>query len=122
VLVALLSLSLVLTGCTATRLVPLSQAPAMLEAGDSIEVTLKSGELKKLKFLSIDAETLTGREQRASRAAVQIALSEVQVLEQRRFSAGRSLGAMAGVVVGVLAVLVGLIYYVESCPDDDCDE
>jgi hypothetical protein len=119
-LIALLSICLVLAGCTAPRTVYLSDAGALasLEEGDRVDVTLKSGEVRKLKLTAIDATSLTGTalNARQRRTTVQLALAEVQSIDLKKFSLGKAASFGSGILVGAGALLFVLL---AASHDDD---
>jgi hypothetical protein len=110
-LVALLSICLVSAGCTTSRTVYLSDAGALatLEKGDLIDVTLKSGEVRKLKLTAIDANSVSGTDARSRRTTVQLALAEVQSLDVRKLSFGKTVSFGSGVLFGAGALFLALL-------------
>jgi hypothetical protein len=109
-LILLLGLCLALTGCTTTHNIPFSnlqgnQAPA-ISPGESVRVTLKSGQVRRLKVAVVDAETITGRDLDAkdSGTSIQIALADVQALHVREFEGKQTFWLVFGVVAGVLTI------------------
>ncbi len=113
-LVALLSLSLFLSGCVSTHSVTPAPAGnftrAELRPGDRAEVLLKSGKTRVIKVDALDSQTLTGRERQAGESvSVQIALADVQTIEVRRGSILRSAGLVIGIAAGLFVVLVGAV-------------
>ena len=85
-LVMLLAISLVATGCTTTRTMTPGVAPAssraQMHAGDRAKILLKSGEVRNLKVTALDDQTITGEEGKGKEAVtVQIALADVQSVE-----------------------------------------
>lgn len=123
--VALLSLCLAFTGCTTTRLVPLSERPAegrpAVRIGERLHITLKTGEELDLKVTQVATGTVTGKRLSAPRGAtLQIAMSEVQGMSARRFEAGKTVGLVLGVAAGlVVLAYAAALAALTSC--DDCD-
>jgi hypothetical protein len=113
-LIAFLSACLVLAGCTTTRHVPFNQqtdeAPA-LKPGDTVRVTLKSGQVRRLKVAVAGHETLTGQDlDAAGNTSIQIALADVQTLEVRKVSSGKTVGLGLAIIAGIVAVLYALFF------------
>jgi hypothetical protein len=117
-LITILCSCLVLHGCSSMRALPVAavqEDSAALSVGDSIRVTLRSGEVRRLKLVAVERDVLTGVDLDSPRSAtsLQIAIADVHALEVRKTSLLRS----AGLGVGVLAVIaVGLVgYFVIKC-------
>jgi len=107
--IALLGICLVLTGCTTTHYIPFNnlqanEAPA-LRPGDKVRVTLKSGQIRRLKIAAADAQTITGLDldKAHSGTSVQIALADVQTLQVQEFEGVRTFWLVAAVVAIVAA-------------------
>jgi hypothetical protein len=116
-LIVLLSIALVMSGgCTTTRLVPTGNAAELLEEGDQVRLTLRTGEVRRLKLQSIETDALIGKELRTAGNfdnAVRIPLADVEYIEHRQLSWARTGGAVLGtvaafVVVGLAALAVAL--------------
>jgi hypothetical protein len=112
-LVVLLSLCLTLAGCTSTRTIAIAdrapEAVPVLKAGDRVVVTLNTGETRRMKVESVDAQTLTGLtlDGAGKGSSSQLALSDIRTIEVRKTSAGKSIGLALGVIVGVAVLVVG---------------
>jgi hypothetical protein len=126
-LVALLSLSLFLSGCVSTHSV--TPAPegnftrAELRPGDRAEVLLHSGKTRVIRVDAIDGQTLTGRERQGGESvSVQIALADVQSIQVRRGSILRSVGLVIGVAAGLFVVLVGAVLIKCSQYNNKCSD
>lgn len=123
-LIALLCACLVLNGCTTPRLVPLGPQPSesvpAVQAGDRVDIVMKSGERLELRVTEVATGSLTGTYDGNTR---QIATADIGSMTVRRFSFGRTAGAVL-VTVGVaaLALFALAIHALTSCDrDDDCD-
>lgn len=121
--VILLSFTLTLTGCVTPRTISPGVEPASirekLHAGDRVRLVLKSGETRNLKIVSLDDQSITGTEgQGDSAKSVQIAIADVQSVEYRRLSAGRTTGLVLGVIVGLAATLLAAVLI--ECRNDRC--
>jgi hypothetical protein len=104
-IIALCSLCIVAAGCTTARPVPLPQVASETQAtgikpGDRVVVRLRSGEIRRFRVTAVDADALIGKGDR-------IAFADIEKLEHRKFSVGRT----AGIVGGVLAAAGGLVLY-----------
>jgi hypothetical protein len=127
-LITLMNICLALAGCSTTRTVALGSVPGVavpnVKAGDSVRITMKSGEARRLKLSAVDANTLTGKDldARGSGTIVQIAMTDVQSLEQRRFSTGRTAGLTIGVIVGIATLVVGALLYAECGGNGHCGD
>lgn len=123
VLIVVLSLCLVSTGCTTSRWVNLPQPPGIsaprVEIGEKVTLTMKSTDRQRLKVEAVDASTLTGTTLDSPRGrVVQVSLADVESMTATRFSGGKTLGLAAGVVAGVLALWVAALYAtVNTCED-----
>jgi len=119
----LVSACLVASGCTTTRWVPLAESPETavpaVQPGEKVTLTFKSSERIRLKVSAVDAGTLTGERLDAPRGVtVQVALADLDSISATRFSAGRTLGLVGGVVGGVLLLAVAALYAsVHTCED-----
>lgn len=125
-LVALISLSLVLGGCTTSRLIPMAThtgevAPAV-KSGDRVTVTMKSGEIRRMKVQSVDAQSLTGEnlDDGHQGSSSQIALADVQSILVRKVSVWRSGGLALGIVAAAAAALIGIYLVRCSSNEDNC--
>lgn len=120
--VALLSLTLVLAGCTTSRLIPMAthtaEAAPAVHVGDRVTVTMKTGEIRMMKVQAVDAQTLTGENLDAGHdgSSSQIALADVQSIQVRRTSFWRSAGLTLGVAVAAAAAFFG--YWFIRCGID----
>lgn len=127
-LITLLGICLVLAGCSTTRTVALGGVPGMavpnVKAGDSVRIVMKSGEVRRLKLSAVDANTLTGKDldARGSATTVQIAMTDVQSLEARRFSTGRTAGLTIGVIVAIATLVVGALVYAQCGGNGHCGD
>ncbi|MCC6630548.1 MAG: hypothetical protein IT482_00645 [Gammaproteobacteria bacterium] len=115
VLVAVLVVTLTVSGCSTTRTmtpgVASTSSKAQMHAGDRAKILLKSGEVRNLKVTALDDQTITGEEGKGKEAVtVQIALADVQSVEYRRGSVLRTGGLVLGVVVAVAGTLLGVYY------------
>ncbi len=125
-LVALLCACLLTTGCNTTHYIPYGnlqdEKAVALKPGQTVAATMKSGQVRKLEVTSVDRETITGRnlDTKGADTSVQIALADVQSLEVRKFSGGKTFLAVAGVIVGLAAVLFGA--YVIACDNGGCSD
>lgn len=122
-LVTLLAISLVATGCTTTRTMTPGVAPtsskAQMHAGDRAKILLKSGEVRNLKVTALDDQTITGEEGKGKEAVtVQIALADVQSVEYRRGSVLRTGGLVLGVAAAAVASFLGW-YFIRCGTDGD---
>ena len=99
--VVLLSFSLLVTGCTTTRTIPVSQVTAAESArvkpGDKVIVTLRSGETRTFRVTAVESGALVGKD-------VRIAFADIEKLQNRKVSYLKTGGA----VLGVLVVAAGL--------------
>jgi hypothetical protein len=126
-LIALLSLCLLLAGCTTTRTIaltsPVGGVMPEVATGDTVVVTLKSGEVRRMKVESVDATTLTGRILDSARKGTitQLALTDVQSMRVTRVSGWRTGGLAVGVVVAVAVVALGTLYIAQCGTNGDCD-
>jgi len=101
-LVILLCLCLPVTGCHTLRGVSL---PEVVDAhslenvnpGDDVVVTLKSGAKRAFRVTSVDTDALTGQE-------VRIPYTDIEALQVRRISVGRT----SGVVLGTFLILAAV--------------
>lgn len=118
-LACLLSLCLMVSGCSSARMIAVHDAPTALRKGDRVNLVMKSGETWKLHLEQVDAGTLTGRKLRTGGGGerVQVALAEVQTLERRQFSPARTTGMVAGVLVALLGGLY--VALLEAHEDDE---
>jgi hypothetical protein len=121
--IILLSLCLVSTGCTTSRWVNLPQPPGTgaprVEIGEKVTLIMKSAARQRLKVEAVDASTLTGTKLDSPRGrVVQISLADVESMTATRFSGGRTLGLVAGVVGGLLILtFAGMYASVTTCED-----
>ena len=94
------------------------QRPSV-EIGEKVTLTMKSAARQRLKVDAVDASTLTGTTLDSPRGrVVQVSLADVESMTATRFSAGRTLGLVAGVVAGVLALWAAALYAtVNTCED-----
>lgn len=103
IMIALLSACLAWTGCTTTRFLPVPSAAtasdALPQPGSTVTVTLVSGEVRKFKLTTVSADALVGKD-------VRVPFSDIEKLQEKRFSVQRSLGLIAGAVV----VIAGVAY------------
>lgn len=112
-LVMLMAICLGMTGCSTTRSFSPSsgQSPVArgIQVGDRASVLLKSGETRRIKIISFDESSITGREGKGpSEMTVQFALADVQSLEYTRGSALRTTGLiLLAIGVGVAATPEG---------------
>jgi hypothetical protein len=126
VIVGLISVCLVLAGCTTTRMVPVaanpSDAMASLRIGERVSLTMKTGELRRLRVTALDTGTITGENLDYPKGTtVQVALADVQSIAATRFSGGKTAGLSAGVILGLAALAAGALLYSLKCGDnDDC--
>lgn len=124
-LVALLSLCLLLAGCTTTRTIALTSAAAPdVAAGDTVVLTLKSGEVRRMKVESVNATTLTGRNLDSARkgTTTQLALTDVQSMQVRKVSGWRTGGLAVGVVVAVAVAVVGALIIAQCGINNNCGD
>jgi len=122
-LVALWSVCLVLGGCSSSRYVQVSspqnsESPAVVP-GDYVRVTMKSGEVHRLKVAAADLDTIAGDDQdsRHSGRSLEIAMADVQKLElltARDISAGKTTGLVLGIIAAVAAIAFAA--FVIDCP------
>ena len=104
-LVVLLGAFIVLGGCTSMKpieLQPVAEGDRILEIGDKVRVTTKTGEQYSFKVTSLSPESIGGEE--AQLSIDDIALIEVKQLNSTRTGVG--LGAGIGavwIVVGIMA-------------------
>ena len=128
-LIALLSACMVMAGCTSTRHVPFGNLPAneapALDAGETVRVVLKSGQVRRLKIAAVDHDTITGRDldSAGSGVSIQLALADVQTMEVRHVNSGRT----TALVLGILAGVVLLAFYGTAAAQcgsslDDCGD
>jgi hypothetical protein len=121
--IAVLSFSLALGGCTTTRDIWLPQSPdagpPRVGVGESVLVRMKSTQQLRMKVQAVDARTLTGASLDPPRGRViQIDLADVESMSARRFNGGRTLGLVAGVAAGVvLLTFAGMYAAVTTCED-----
>ena len=127
-LVVLLSLCLLLAGCTTTRTIALTSAAGGVApdvaAGDTVVLTLKSGEVRRMKVESVNATTLTGRNLDAARKGTitQLALTDVQSMQVRKVSGWRTGGLAVGVVVAVAVAVVGALIIAQCGTNSNCGD
>lgn len=126
-LVAVLSLCLMLSGCTTTRTIaPTSStsgvAPAVA-AGDTVVLTLKSGEVRRMKVESVDATTLTGRNLDSARkgSSTQLALTDVRSMQVRKLSVPRTGGMVVAAAAAVAVLTAGILVLAQCGTNGDCD-
>lgn len=78
-----------------------AQQPAAwkVKPGDDIRLTLKDGRTLRLVVAAVETDAIVERQ------GSRVALSEIQTLERRQFSAGRTVAAIAGGILGALVML-----------------
>jgi hypothetical protein len=127
-LVALLSLCLLLDGCTTTRTIsPTSSTSGVspaVAAGDTVVLTLKSGEVRRMKVESVDATTLTGRNLDSARkgSSTQLALTDVQSMQVKKVSVPRTGGLVVAVVAAAAVLTVGILILAQCGTNGNCDD
>ncbi|MCC6630550.1 MAG: hypothetical protein IT482_00655 [Gammaproteobacteria bacterium] len=126
-LVTLLAISLVATGCTTTRMIaPGAVSPTgytLVEKGDRAKLLLKSGQTRNLKITSVDDKTLVGKEGRGAKAvSVQIALADVQSIELTRTSGARTGGLVVGILLTAAAGAAGILMLQCGVKLDNCGD
>ena len=126
-LVALLVVSLATGGCTTTRTMTPGVSPAssraQMHAGDRAKILLKSGEVRNMKVMALDDQTITGEEGKGSSAVtVQISLADVQSVEYRRGSVLRTGGLVLGVAAAAVASFFGWYFIRCGIDGDKCSD
>lgn len=106
IMIALLSACLACTGCTTTRFLPVPSAAtapdALPQPRSTVTVTLSSGEVRKFRLTTIDADALVGKD-------VRVPFSNIEKLQETRFSVGRTLGLITGTIVVIVAAAYGAL-------------
>jgi hypothetical protein len=108
-LVSLLCCCMVVSSCTTLRDVPLATGAASvsgagIKPGDTVRITLRDGASHHLKVEQVEAGALAGRA-RSGAGIERYAFSDMQTLEVRRVSIGKTLGAVGATLVVIAAVL-----------------
>lgn len=101
----LISLCLAATGCTTTRTLPVPRSASQtlssdIKPGNSVVLTLKSGQTRKLRVTSVEPDALVVKGER-------IPFADIEKLQRRKFSIIKT----AGAVVGAAAVVFGAYVY-----------
>jgi hypothetical protein len=114
VLVLLISTCLFVTSCTSTRPTsfPNEQTPNTqpnVAIGDTVRVTLNTGEVRQFKVTSLHVDALVGKD-------IRIPYKDVRFLEVKKFDGWRSVGLALGVVVTLAAAL--FLYLVSRIESD----
>lgn len=81
-------------GCTTTRVVPqpgTAQLAALVKPGDQVDCTLRDGTKWKFKVVRVEPTALVGPSQH-------VAVEDLTQLKIKRFSAGKTLLLVAGLV------------------------
>jgi hypothetical protein len=108
-MVALLSATLLMHGCTSFRAAPLHGAHGVgpdLYAGDRALVTLHSGITLSLKVSEVSSEAIIGQDlDAAGKPVVSVPLDEVRTLEVRRYDRTLTWKRTAKLVLIPLAVV-----------------
>jgi hypothetical protein len=104
-LVLVLSTSLLFSGCSTVREVPLppvvdSSHPPQVHEGDRVVVTRRNGATERFRVTAITSEALLGH-------TVRVSYSDIASIEIHRFSFWRT----GGVVAGTLVALAGAAVY-----------
>jgi hypothetical protein len=102
-LVLLVSFCFLATSCTTTRLTqfPTEQAPNALpavEIGNTVRVTLTSGEVRKFKVTAIEADGLKSKNDR-------VPYKDMRYLEVKSISGWRTAGLGLGIAITAVAAL-----------------
>lgn len=117
---AALCVAFVLSGCTSLRPVPLEQGainpPRHAVPGRSAEVVLRNGEVRVVRIISADANGIVA-DPGDGAEPLSIPYAEMQSLQVRRFSWGRT----GGVVAGAIALTAGLLYFIVAQIAEDSD-
>jgi hypothetical protein len=90
------------SGCTTMRPAPATDAQSLanqIEVGDKIKITRRDNSDVAFKVSAVSAEGISGD-------GVLVAYSDIQQVQVREFSTGKTVGLVAG-VVGILAIIVG---------------
>jgi hypothetical protein len=100
----MLCVALATPSCTTLRDVPVHEASAQgisqqVQRGDVVRVTLRSGGQKEFKVTSVGTDALLGKN-------VSVPYEDIQTLQKRKFSGGKSGLVVLGVVATV--ALIGL--------------
>ena len=102
VLVTMICVTVLLTGCTTMNPVDLATDQSMasvLQPNDFVRVWMRDGRVLELKLTAIEPDALVGAEQR-------LPLKDVVRVEKRGFSAPRTTLLVLAITASVLAALV----------------
>jgi hypothetical protein len=83
---------------------------ADLRPGDTVTVTMRSGDVRELRLAAVDADTLRGEQ-------MVVAIDQIDRLTVTRVSGARSLGMMMAVVAAVATV--GAYFFVRQLADSE---
>ena len=87
-------------GCTSMRSLPVSDArsfASQIEVGDKIKITLRDNSDVAFKVSAVSAEGISGD-------GVLVAYPDIQQVQVREFSAGKTTGLVAA-IVGILVIV-----------------
>lgn len=114
--VACLLLPLHLAGCTAWHVQPATPQSVISAAPNKVRLTLTTGDTVTIANPRIDADSVRSRTTEAGRSTA-VPLAQVQRIEVRGFSIGRTVGLTVGVVVLLAAIAGGyLLHGISSDP------
>ena len=109
---ALFASWLVAGGCTSTHYIANLQEGELpaLHAGQTVQVTLKSGEFRMMKVETVDSEKVAGFDLNAHdpTTRLQIALADVQSMETRKLPGLGNAAIVVAVVVTVVLIVSAL--------------
>lgn len=99
-----------MNACTSMQVVqtpPQQNLPAQVSAGDDVSLVTRDGKHYELAVTHVDADSLTGKDAQGKKWNLRRVA--IETLAVRRFSAGKTAGLTAAIVVGAYAVGVLLI-------------
>lgn len=99
----LLVVGVMFLSCTSYRAIKVpDDVQRTLQKGDSVKIVTKDGRELSFEVIDITAEAIIGDKQR-------ILFSDIDRLEKRQFSPGKTAGLTGGILVaGFLAILIGI--------------
>ena len=107
--------ALMMVSCTSFKVIKPDDLQAGLKAGDTVKIVTKDGRDMELKIVTITPEALVGSPVSSVGTAEagevkdqRVEFSEIAKLEKRDFSAGKTVGLVAGILAAV-AVFVLLL-------------
>ena len=101
--------AVMLAACTSLQAVPIEagRAPEGVGPGDTVTVTTVRGEEIEFEVVRVDADALVGED-------AQVAFKDIATLEVKKPAPGKTAGLIAGGVVTVVAIVVGLFLFIAA--------